>query len=166
MYQNHFTFSPTHKCVLMTNYLPQIRGTDEGIWRRLALVEFGISIPTGEQDHQLMQGLRGELPGILAWCVQGCLQWREQGLNPPAEVLAAIGQHRREQDVIGQWLEERCLIQEERQARSSDLFADYKSWCQTAECAAVSQKLWGGRMKSAFKSKTSNGVIYQGIGLR
>jgi putative DNA primase/helicase len=86
-----FDFAPTHKLWLSTNHKPEIRGTDAAIWRRIRLVPWTISIPPAEQDKKLPEKLRAELPGILAWVVQGCLQWRRGGLQAPEEVRQATG---------------------------------------------------------------------------
>src|SRR5690606_33658354 len=80
MKEDYWEFEPTHKIVLATNHKPQIRGTDHAIWRRVHLVPFTVTIPDDQQDRDLPSKLRGELPGILAWCVRGCLEWQQIGL--------------------------------------------------------------------------------------
>ena len=71
LYSEFFTFTPTFKLALSGNYRPRIRGTDLGIWRRVRLVPFTVTIPPDEQDPLLAQKLRAELPGILKWAVEG-----------------------------------------------------------------------------------------------
>src|SRR5262249_34700305 len=83
-----FDFSPICKVCLVTNHRPKIRGTDEAIWRRIHLVPFTVTIPKSDRDKTLPEKLRAELPGILAWAVRGCLEWRVKGLAPPDSVLA------------------------------------------------------------------------------
>ena len=51
-HQNFFDYTPSLKVVLFGNHRPKIIGTDEGIWRRFLLVEFGVSIPKAEQGPQ------------------------------------------------------------------------------------------------------------------
>jgi putative DNA primase/helicase len=84
LHQEFFDFRPTHKLVIRGNHKPAIHGTDEGIWRRLRLVPFTVQIPTEEQDRDLLVKLRAELPGILRWAVEGCLDWQRNGLKPPS----------------------------------------------------------------------------------
>jgi putative DNA primase/helicase len=101
MREDYWEFSPTHKIILSTNHRPEVRGTDHAIWRRIRLIPFDVTIPDDEQDARLPEKLAAELPGILAWCVRGCLAWLEIGLNPPDPVSRATDGYRREQDSIG-----------------------------------------------------------------
>jgi putative DNA primase/helicase len=65
------------------NRADAIRGTDEGIWRRVRLVPFTVQIPEAERDRQLPAKLTAELGGILNWAIAGCLAWRAEGLTAP-----------------------------------------------------------------------------------
>ncbi len=69
MREDFWEFSPTHSIVLATNHKPTVRGTDHGIWRRLRLLPFTVSIPDGQADKSMPEKLRAEAPGILAWLV-------------------------------------------------------------------------------------------------
>jgi putative DNA primase/helicase len=106
MHENFWEFSPTHTFMFATNHKPGIRGTDNGIWRRVKLVPFTVSVADTEADKAMPDKLRGEAKGILAWCVRGCLEWQEQGLEPPGEVVEATASYRAEQDLIGSFLEQ------------------------------------------------------------
>src|SRR5215213_5093014 len=76
MRQDFWEFHPTHKVCLVANHKPTVRGTDHAIWRRIKMVPFDEIIPKKEQDPQLPEKLREELPGVLAWAVEGCRQWQ------------------------------------------------------------------------------------------
>ena len=45
LFTNPFTFLPTHKLWIFGNHKPRIAGTDEGIWRRICVVPFTVTIP-------------------------------------------------------------------------------------------------------------------------
>jgi putative DNA primase/helicase len=47
-------------------------------------------------------------PGILHWLVEGCMEWQEIGLKPPASVLGAVDQLADEQDYLGRFVKD-CL---------------------------------------------------------
>src|SRR5215218_11171243 len=100
MRQDFWQFHPTHTAFLCTNHKPEIRGTDNAIWRRIRLIPFTETLPPAEQDKKLPEKLRSELSGILAWCVEGCLEWRREDLQAPDEVRRATGEYRAEMDVL------------------------------------------------------------------
>jgi phage/plasmid-associated DNA primase len=49
LYENLFTFRPTHSLLVATNYRPRVRCTDHAIWRRIAVVPFGVKVPPERQ---------------------------------------------------------------------------------------------------------------------
>src|SRR5262249_2461080 len=63
-------------------------------------------IPDDQADKAMQDKLKAELPGILAWCVRGCLDWQRTGLGEPPEVTQATAGYKKESDVIGQFLDE------------------------------------------------------------
>jgi putative DNA primase/helicase len=167
MREDPWQFAPTHKAVLVTNHKPEIRGTDHGIWRRIRLVPFTVRIPDEEQDKRLPEKLRDELPGILAWCVRGCLAWQEEGLEPPDEVKAATKTYRDEQDVIGEFLADHCNRHPELKVRASVLYAAFKAWCERSGEKWVSQRCFGEAMtERKIERRESHGYWYLGIALR
>jgi putative DNA primase/helicase len=166
MREDFWEFLPTHKVFLATNHKPVIRGTDHAIWRRIRLIPFTVTIPDDEQDKGLFLKLREELPGILHWAVEGCLAWQREGLGIPGEVKAATEGYRTEMDVIGQFLEEHCILNPQIQARASTLYKVYKEWCEAAGEYAVNQRRFGMSLSErGFTRYTNNGVWWRGIGL-
>jgi putative DNA primase/helicase len=163
-----FDFAPTHKLWLSTNHKPEIRGTDAAIWRRIRLVPWTISIPPAEQDKKLPEKLRSELPGILAWVVQGCLQWRRGGLQAPEEVRQATGAYRSEMDVLAAFLEECCLLRPDAMAFANNLYTAYKEWGETNGEPIEKQRRFGMRLTERGLRRQKVGGVYRwyGIGLR
>ncbi|WP_169979893.1 DNA primase family protein [Tautonia rosea] len=168
MREDFWEFSPTHKLMLCTNHKPEIRGTDHAIWRRLKLVPFLVRIPEGEQDRALPLKLSKELPGILAWCVRGCLLWQEHGLAPPDAVTEATTAYRAEQDVLGSFLDDECVINGQAKARASQLWTRYEEWAKrNGEDALGTQRKFGQAMtERGFERFKNNGAWYRGVGLR
>ena len=120
LYQNFWTFEPSHKLWLATNHRPRILDTSHGMWRRLHLVPFNVQFQKPDDpsrdttiplaDLGLESKLTEELPGILAWAVRGCLQWQKQGLKPPQIVQDATEVYKAEQDALGQFIEDCCVL--------------------------------------------------------
>ena len=128
LYKDYFEFVPQFKLWLATNDLPAISGTGEAIWRRIIVIPFDVTIPPEERDKTLGSRLLKELPGILRWSIQGLMEWREQGLNPPARVLNAGGAYRKDNDSVGQWIEEACILDKDRKSYMKDLYESYEAW--------------------------------------
>jgi putative DNA primase/helicase len=131
LYQEPFDFTPTHKAFVTTNHKPIVRGTDEGIWRRLHLLPFTETIPINERDRNFRQNvLMPELPGILNWALEGLRAYQKDGLNPPQGVLLATQEYRADMDLVGRWLEERCDQDPQGKETSAALYGDYELWAK------------------------------------
>jgi len=129
MREDFWTFDPTHKLWIAGNYRPTVRGTDEGIWRRLRLIPFVRVIPADKRDATLPARLRPELPGILRWAVEGCIEWQHGGLRPPATVTAATEEYRADSDRLGPFLEDRCELDPHARVTGVELYNAFLRWC-------------------------------------
>jgi putative DNA primase/helicase len=143
LYKEYFEYKPTHKIWLATNHKPQVRGTDEGIWSRIILIPFGVFIPPLERDGDLAEKLAAEATGILAWAVQGCMDWQRERLALPEVVREATQEYREAMDAIGEFIEERCVIGDEFEIGASDLFAAYKDWASVNSEYTYNQRRFG-----------------------
>lgn len=164
-----FEFRARFKLFLAANHKPVIRGTDEGIWRRIRLIPFTVTIPKAERDRTLPERLRAELPGILAWAVQGCLAWQTDGLADPPDVLAATATYRSDMDVVGAFLDDCCLLALHARADCAALYAAYTKWCEEGGETALSQRRFAQRLEERGlpRLRGAQGRWYrQGIGLR
>lgn len=101
---------PEFKMTMSGNHKPEIRGTDDGIWRRVMLVPFDVQIPESERDPDLVNKLWAERSGILNWMVEGLVDVLEGGLAPPDKVLDATREYREESDPIGVFLTSCCVV--------------------------------------------------------
>jgi putative DNA primase/helicase len=124
-----FEFTPEFKLVISGNHKPSLCSVDEAIRRRLHLVPFTVTIPRAERDPTLVEKLRAEFPGILAWAIQGCLAWQAEGLNPPEIVRDATEEYLSGEDALGRWIEECCVLGSKYAASSAVLFRHWREWC-------------------------------------
>ena len=129
LHRDPFTFRPTHKIILETNYPPHVRGTDAGIWRRLAMVRFNATVEEAQKVTDFRDRvLRPELAGILNWAVEGLTRWKRDGLRLPASVREATAEHRAAMDTVGQWIEESTERDPTSIVPVSSLHSDYVSY--------------------------------------
>ncbi len=142
-----FNFRPEFKLWLSTNNKPVIQGTDDAIWDRIRLIPFTQRFEGSAADPKLSEKLRGELPGVFAWIVAGCLDWQEHGLGEPKSVAAATEQYRAEMDTLAAFLEDRCIVQKDLVAPATSLYKAYRFWCDSAGEKPETQKMFGMRLR-------------------
>jgi putative DNA primase/helicase len=160
-------FIPTHKTVLMTNHRPFVRGTDDGIWRRLNIIGFGAKISDAEKDPDFLKNkLLPELPGILAWAVQGCLRWQRDGLRPSEAVQQTIDTYRSEMDFVGQWIEERCDLDTTAFESNSTLYCDYSTWAKREQHPVLGPRTFGESLRERGFARERSKAIRGFCGLR
>ena len=166
LYQNEFEFRPEFKLWIAANRLPTIVGTDHAIWRRLRRIPFSTKIE--KPDKRLPERLRDELPGILAWAVEGCVAWQREGLGVPPAIRQATQQYRREQDSIGQFLGECCLQSEGSGVPPTVLLDTYRAWCDREGREPVSANEFRASLVSRglSQTRTAQTRLWSGIELR
>lgn len=96
-----------------------------------------MQIPLTQRDPDLLDKLRAELSGILAWAIQGCIEHQRHGLATPAQVRQATAEYRSEMDVIGEFLSDCCLDDAASECAAKDLYQAYRAWCEEAGKPAV-----------------------------
>lgn len=112
-YEHEVEFTPQLTLWLVSNNKPVIDEQTAGVWRRLVVLPFGQTIPSERRDPHLLDKLGDELPAILAWAVQGCLDWRQTGKlidSAPAVVQAAKEGLRRETDTFAEFIQTQCEL--------------------------------------------------------
>jgi putative DNA primase/helicase len=128
LYQDFFTFAPSHKLFLAANHKPEVKGQDFAVWRRIKLIPFTVTIAEHEKDKSLPAKLKKELSGVLNWALRGCLDWQAHGLGEPDEIRLATDEYRAEQDRVGRFIKECCFVCPDVRVKSRDLFAAYCVW--------------------------------------
>ena len=131
LYQGSFEFIPQFKLLIRGNHRPRFDGEDSGMARRIRLIPFAFPIEPGRRDPQLMARLRTELPGILNWAIEGCLNWQKVGFSEPKTVIEATRDYVAEMDVFGAYLTERCQSGKGYSVPFSRIYSTYQSWCKT-----------------------------------
>ena len=116
-----------------------------------------------------MERLAPELPGILAWGVQGCLDWLKFGLGTPDEVKEATGSYRGEMDVIGAFIDECCVISKIIEVTATEIYKAYTKWAESNGEKPIAQKSFGLRLEERgfHKGRGTGGTRkWAGIGLQ
>lgn len=166
LYGDEFDYHPEFKLWMATNHKPIIRGTDDGIWRRMVIIPFTVQIPDHQVDKNLKYKLRREMTAILNWAVEGYQEWQRIGLNEPNIIKQQRQDYRTEMDVVELFLEECCIRKNGEREKASDLYNIYKSWAQENSQHLMSNTKFGKEMSNKFQRIKSGTNYYVGIQLK
>ncbi|MCJ1804217.1 phage/plasmid primase, P4 family [Staphylococcus warneri] len=164
LYAEEFEYTPKFKIWVSTNHKPIIRGTDDGIWRRLVLIPFDVQIPEEKVDKDLKYKLLREAPAILNWMAEGAYMWMQEGLAMPEKLKEASKAYRNEMDVIEQFIEDECKRVDDGKVKAHELYELYKKWANDNGNYKMSNKDFGKKMKEKFEYKRiTSGMFYFGL---
>jgi putative DNA primase/helicase len=167
LFKEDFSYKPTFKLWLATNHRPEIHGTDDAIWRRIRLIPFTRQFSGANKDAGLREKLEKELPGILAWAVQGCLDWQRHGLNSARIVETATLEYRQESDQVGRFIKESCDLRHDGQTPAKELFDGFVGWCAKHQerPLAINQFALKLAERGIERKRVRSGVMYRGVAL-
>lgn len=132
MRQDFFTYDPSFKLLVSGNHRPGLRSVDEAMRRRLRLIPFEHSIPEQDRDPDLVEKLKAEAGGILAWIIAGAVEWYANGLPAAKAVGDATKSYFEEEDALGHWLAECCVINQYGWDKIGVLYAAWRDWAERA----------------------------------
>ena len=143
LHKEFFDYRPNFKLWMYGNHLPQVNGSDLGIWRRFRCIPCDAVISSDRRDSQLLDKLSEELSGILNWALEGCLKWQEGGIGTAEAVERANSEYRQEMDHIERFLAQATVRSPGETVQASNLYEAYRTWCGEAGRSAISMTLFG-----------------------
>lgn len=165
--------TPTWLLMIATNHLPEIKGDDNGIWRRILDVEFPRDFdndPKVRKDIHLGEKLKAELPGILNWCLEGLRQYREKGLGVPDKIRESVAEYRKEMDVVAEWADSRLEAFVDGRLTQTELYQNFRQYMiSQGETKIESQRWFSRRFNKKFKdsvSRSNGRTILKGFRLK
>ncbi len=159
LYGEYFSFKPTFKLFMATNHKPKIRGGDNGIWRRIKMIPFTVTIPPEQRDKHLTEKLIAENSGILNWLIKGYSMWKKEGLGEPDAVREANEEYRMDMDVVGTFVNDCFELDASLKFKlpTKLLYDTYVKWCMKNNERTLSQKWLSLRMQEkGFKRLVAN----------
>lgn len=169
-------FAPTHLLIMLINDKLKAPPRDFAFWERVHLIPFKISFlidkePTNENerraDKNFKEKLIEEASGILAWLVRGCLEWQKIGLKPPAIIRKETAKYRKEEDILGDFIDEHCFRDPKTRTPASDLYDRFSEWYDiNVSKKGMSQRNFGKLLSKEFDRVKKGTYQYIGIGLR
>ncbi len=169
LFKGYFEFQPVFIGHMSGNGYPRIDGTDNGIWRRMAVIHWPVTLEEHEQRNfeDVVGDLVPEAPGILQWLIEGALTYLREGLVIPAEVKAATQEYRDEMDVVGQFIAA-CVVAEPGQdVTARTMYQSYTWWAEANGKRPVSETKFGrdAKKRLAHGATPQKVMIYRDIRL-
>lgn len=176
LHKGFFEFRPTFKLVLSGNHKPEIGGVDHGIWRRMRLVPWSVTIPDAERRpiEDVLAEFWEERSGILNWLIDGALMYLRDGLVVPAEIAEATNDYREEMDTVGGFVAD-CvevvpLADDQKPAivAAREMYEAFQAWCEHNAARAWKEKTFASAMieKGFARKRTETGRIYLNVRLK
>ena len=166
LYGQMVEFEPSHKLVIVGNHRPEIHDDGYGVWRRVALVEFGITIPEAQRDPQLLEKLKAEGPGILNWMLSGLREYQHNGLVIPNTVKAATDAYRSDMDILGEWLHDACDLKAGAVTNKDTIYDSYRVWAARGGHGQLSKSKLTRRLRDRGVTVAADRRNYNGIQLK
>lgn len=168
LYRNPVEFDPSHTLVMLTNYLPTVRGDDPAVWRRILAVPFDVIVPPEERDGELPEKLKAAAPAVLAWLWRGWLDYQRKGLNPPAAVLEATRKYQLDSDLLARFLDEATaeVMLGHGSVASAVLYRAFSTWCRSeGEEVSMTNKAFTEAMelRGFVRKRSSAGQSWQHV---
>lgn len=140
LYKEHFSFLPRFTPWVRTNHRPIIKGTDNGIWRRMVIVPFRRTFAPSEQDNNIEAKIMQEAQGVLVWMVEGAKTYLQSGLKYSSAMKAEVAQYRSDSDLLGEFLTDETVADPKAEVKQSALFMKYLIWCEQNGLKPVSKR--------------------------
>ena len=165
MRADYIDFDPTHKLVVSTNAMPSFGRVDTAVAERILKTEFRKQFLGSDANRKLKEQLRGEAPGILAWIIEGCLEWQRVGLQPPADVESVTEEYLKRADDVLVFIDDECITQRGAEVYSKPLYERWLAWCQRNGAAPGPRRTFTERVQRLYPSTAGTGKQLKFIGL-
>jgi putative DNA primase/helicase len=168
LFKGYFEFQPVFTGHLSANGFPTISGVDNGIWRRITVVDWPKTIPIERQRdfEDVLADFAPEASGILNWLIEGALAFLRDGLQIPSGVQQATQEYRDDQDPTIAF--ERACVRAEPggQVQARSFYEAYVSWSAANAKIPVKETKFGRVMKSRYTRDDAGTVrLYRDIAL-
>jgi P4 family phage/plasmid primase-like protien len=154
-HRDPFWLTPSARLTFATNVLPRFADRSNGVWRRLLILPFEQVVSVEKRDRRLIEPkfweTSGELPGILAWALEGLRRLRERGrFEEPSECRTLRENYKRDSNPAGGFLLDHCISDLTATTSAPKLYRAYSAWVRDAGHHALSEPLFAREVRRLF----------------
>lgn len=124
-------YKPRFVPIMSTNHKPVIKGSDNGIWRRIMMIPFERNFredPNIPEDVDRPEKIAAESEGVLRWLVEGAVEYQQFGVTVPHIIREATDEYRKDMDLLSGWIESRLEFDPDAFVTPQDLFTSWQSY--------------------------------------
>lgn len=166
------TFTPQFTLWLSCNDLPSVSDKSLFASERIHVVEFNRHFSKEEQDNGLKLAFEQPeaMQGIFMWLIRGYMKYKKHGLVMNEAMREVVKAYERDNDVVLQFLLDKCVRGEDKRASFKSLYDTYKVWAKSNGYKVMSSKTFSKNLTShpeMYDKEVSpqNQKTYLGIGL-
>lgn len=151
-YKDPLSATPTAKVMISTNALPRFNDRTHATWRRILLVPFPQIFPEERQITDLAAQLKGELPGILNWAMEGMSELNKADrFTEPPENKDLLEEYRRDSDPARAFLQENYIHTPDAEGQPRrQVYESYLQYCKDNGCKPMGNRHFGKTVKTTF----------------
>jgi putative DNA primase/helicase len=173
LYQSAITFKPQFTMWLSCNDLPAVKDKSLFASDRVRVIEFNKHFTDAEQDKGLKDFFETPeaMKGIFTWLITGYFKYRRFGLKMSDNMRLIVKQYEKDNDLVLQFLEEKCELTEEGYTKAKALYDTYKIWCKSNGYYVCSMKKFNAEVTAhpdwyAEKGVVKGMTVYYGLGFK
>lgn len=167
LFKGTFDFHPVFIGQMSGNGYPRVDGTNNGIWRRLKVVKWPVTLGEDEQRpfDEVVASFRPEYPGILNWLIEGALIYLDEGVETPAEVRMATQEYRDEMDPLEGFCAACVRAEADGTITAREFFEAYVAWAEANGITPIKETRFGKLMPKRWPRGDERIRLYHGCRL-
>lgn len=168
LFKGLFDFVPVCKAHMSGNAKPKIDGTDNGIWRRICVVKWPVTLEEDERRDfaEVVNEFMAEAPGILNWMIDGALIYLADGLIEPPEVKMETQEYRDDMDPVGRFVQSCIEVAYGEVVTGAEMYAGFEQWCEANGTKPMSGTKFGTILKTKLPRTDGRVQTYENVRLR
>lgn len=149
LHEAPITFLPQFTMWLSCNDLPSVQDKSLFASDRVRVIEFNRHFTEEERDESLKETFRTPeaMQGIFTWLLVGYFRYKRFGLKMSSRMKKVVQQYEKDNDLVLQFLEEKCETSLEEYTKAKNLYDSFKIWCKSNGYFVMSAKKFNAGME-------------------